>query len=588
MTVRPWLVRSVAAVVAGIAVFAAGCGKTPVAENKDGPARETENPWAKAAAALRKETDAATCRRVLTDLTSASSARGGTPLPVLPDADRAPLQSNLTLTEEDLREVAGANFTALDAAHLAECFYLRDVAATLDAGGQPVPVKAARAMAFITRQVQRIPFRGANSGTPPMFTLRRGAGSGLDRATAFAALCRQLDVDAVLVGPPTASAWPPANPKPDQPTPEPFWAVGVRDGADVLLFDPVRGLPVPGPTPDKPATLAQLKANPDLLKPWSADKVAPLPTADEIKASVLFPSVPMSAVSARMGVFQQSAGTELGVRAAVNWRKLTKDLEPTGTALAAWTPQGFPLTPSRSQKEFLAVADGGTADTRTPWLREFFVGQLPPFPPPGNVAFGYLERYAGMTQGLYGRVLIDSAPRERLQRGQYLDATQLLVKLREDYQKLTAAAGGDPVRAAAAAEWGKQVNAMYEQLRVAKLDAGSSADAANAVRQLEADIQKKWTDPAVQTLLATTVAEPVLQEATYLLALTKHEQAERAQLAAEKKDAGAEDKEAAKKAWTDARGWWQRYQPLAAIQDKAFPGRAAHAQALIDRAAKFQ
>lgn len=578
-----WLAVLVAVTAAG------GCGKAPPDETKGPPAREPENPWAKAASALRKETDAATCRRALTDLTTATSAPGGAPLPALPDADRKALQVALGLTDDDVREIAGASFTALDAAHLAESFYLRDVAATLDASGQPAAVKAERALALIGRQVQRIPFRGANSGTPPALTLRRGSGTGLDRAVAFAALCRQLDLDAFLVASPAANAWPPADPKPDQPTPEPFWAVGVRDGAAVLLYDPVRGLPVPGPTPGKPATLAEVKANPDLLKPWAADKVAPVPTADEIKASVLFPAVPMSAVSARMAVFQQSAGNELGVRAAVNWVRLAKEAEPTGAALAAWTPKGFPLTPARAQREFLTVADGGTAEPgRAVWLRDYFAGQLPSFPPPGEVELGYLERYFTLTRGMYARAVIESAPRERLQRGQYLDVTQLLVKMRDEYRTLTTLAGGDPTRNAAVVEWVKQVNAMYRRLTVARLDAGSSADAAAAARQLEADIQKKWAEQPVQTLVAGTVAEPVLQEATYLLALVKHEQAERAQLAAGRKDAGPTEAADAKARWKDAHGWWQRYQPLAAAQDKAFPGRAAHAQVLMARAATFQ
>ena len=69
-----------------------------------------------------------------------------------------------------------------------------------------------------------------------------------------------------------------------------------------------------------------------------------------------------------------------------------------------------------------------------------------------------------------------------------------------------------------------EVNGLYRKLRVAKLDAGS-----DAVRQLEADIDQKWKDKAVSDLVSATVADPIFNEATYLLALTKHEQAERRQ-----------------------------------------------------------
>ncbi len=569
-----------------IAAALVGCGKPPVVGPVAPTVREVENPWAKAASALRKETDAGTCRRVLADLSTAATTAGGAILTATTDADRKTVQTALALTDDEAQEIAGAGFTGLDAAHLVECFYLRDAAATLDAGGLPAAAKAERALAWVGRQVQRVPM-GTAVPAPPSYTLRRGSGSGLDRAVVFVALCRQLDLDAFLVGPPAANAWTPADPPKGQSPKEPFWAVAVRDGTSLFLFDPVRGVPVPGPTPGKPATLAEAKANPDLLKPWATDGKGPLPTADEVKSSQLFPAVPLSAVSARMATFQQSAGGELGVRAAVDWTAMAKAVEACGAAVGPWAPPQFPFTPARSLREFVPVADGGTADpARSPLLAEFYRRQLPVVTdaPPGTER-GLAERYGAVTRGAYARAVIETAPRERLQRGQYDDAAQLLVKVRDEYGALAARAGGDPVRAAAVVEWLAQANDLYKRLSVARLDVGM-ADGQTAVRQVEAEIQKKWADTKlVETMIADVVAEPVLHEATYLLALTKHEQAERAQLAAGK---GAAQAAAAKKAWAGASGWWDRYLPAAPAQEKSFPGRAAHAQALAARAAALK
>lgn len=586
MMFRSWLVAAGSAVAFSVG----GCGKPPAPDKTAGPTapREVENPWARAVATLRKETDLGTCRRVMADLTAAAAATGGAAALVTPEGDRKTVQAALGLTDDEVKEIAGAGFTSLDAAHLTECFYLRDAAATLDADGLPPLAKAERALAWVGRQVQLAPASVGRQGqlapvgsvTPqsPANVLRRGRGCGLDRAVVLIALCRQLDLDAFLVGPPAANAWPPELPA-GKALPEPFWAVAVRDGTGLHLFDPIRALPVPGPTAGKPATLAEAKANPDLLKPWAADGKGVLPTAEEIKASVPYPAVPLSAVSARMAAFQKSAGGELGVRAAVNWAAVAKAAEGCGSPPVAWNPPGFPLTPVRVQREFLPVADGGVA---TPELQNRARLELLP-PSLGRIEeltaraeAGLRDRLRGLVLSAYARAVIESGPRERLQRGLYLDATQLLIKVRDEFRAMSERADGDPARSSAVTDWLAQMNLAYQKLSEAKVDAP-----ADTIRQMEADLQKKWAEKSSEAVILMIVtgysAGPIQAEATYLLALTRHEQAERAQAAAGK---GA----AAKEAWAEADGWWERYLPLAAAQDKVFPGRAAHAAAMAARA----
>ncbi len=92
-----------------------------------------------------------------------------------------------------------------------------------------------------------------------------------------------------------------------------------------------------------------------------------------------------------------------------------------------------------------------------------------------------------------------------------------------------------------------------------------------------------------------TAADAGLAESTYLLAQCKHEQAEQLQARAERLAADPKQKAVAEKArsqasvaWQEAKGWWDKYEPFAPTQDRAFPGRAAHAKLLSDRAATWQ
>ncbi len=580
MTFRSWSLLIGTAVV----IAAGGCGRpvppAPVVESD----REAENPWAKAVITLRKDTDVGTCRRVLADLTTAASTPGGTGLPATPDEDLKVLIAALGLKDDEVREIAGAGFTGLDATYLADCFYLRDAAATLEATGLPPAVAAERALAWVCRQVRLVPM-GSASPAPATLTLRRGTGSGLDRAATFAAVAQQLELDVVLVGTPAANAWPP-DVQPGQSLAEPFWAVAVRDGSELLLFDPIRGLPFPGPTPGKPATFADLKANPDLLKPWAADGQGPLPSADDVKASRVFPTVPLSAVSARMAAFQL-AGDELGVRAAVNWPAVAKALEGCGVTPTPWAPPRFTITPTLGQREYLPMTDGGTAvpdPKRSPWMSDYYPRLVPYFAPPAGSESGVAERLVDRFRNTYINAVLETAPREKLQRGQYLDAAQLLVKLRSEFRALSERATGDPARAAAVSDWLTKTNDLYNRFAIARLDVGTPAGEA-AARQLAEEIEKKWKEQPVETMISRTLADPIFREATFLLALTKHEQAERAQATAGKNAAAAAD---AKKSWVEANGWWERYLPLAVEQEKRFPGRTAHAQSLAARAATFR
>src|SRR5262249_43332740 len=149
--------------------------------------------------------------------------------------------------------------------------YLRDAAKSLNLTGLPPEKQAEYAFAWVCRQVYLHPWLRALGGNtfeptalPPTAVLRRGFGSGLERMYVFLALLQHLGLDGCRVGPPDAakihvrlSEAEVKYPTVGLPVPRgPFWAVGVRVGNDVRLFDPWRSEPFP-------VTLNQLKANPD-------------------------------------------------------------------------------------------------------------------------------------------------------------------------------------------------------------------------------------------------------------------------------------------------------------------------------------
>src|SRR5262249_51996963 len=93
----------------------------------------------------------------------------------------------------------------------------------------------------------------------------------------------------------------------------------------------------------------------------------------------------------------------------------------------------------------------------------------------------------------------------------------------------------------------------------------------------------------VVLLVDQVVSEIGQAEATFLLALCKHEQAERLQARLEHPGGTdvADLRRAAASAWDTALGEWRTYKGEVTEIQKGFPGRAEHVQALTDRAAKL-
>src|SRR5579883_2230268 len=575
-----------------------GCSKPPttatVADNTNvGPKGD---PWKAAGARLKKQTDLAATKTTLATLTS----EVGQTLPTLNEGDLAALASVVPLSPADREEIRGAAFSGHDPLYLADCLYLRDAAKSLALTGLSPDQQADHAFAWVCRQVYLQPWVRPVGGQayeptalPPTTVLRRGFGSGLERMYVFLALLQQLELEGCLIGGTDAGRTesrmgvPISYPHLTQfKVPRgPFWAVGVRVGNDVRLFDPWRGQPFP-------VTLNQLRAKPEDAKTWFEDKAnISGATLDDARKATVFLAVPVNALSPRMAAFETHLKSELGVKVAYDLKSLQSMQAALNPKPEFWNPPNDPFAYGRVARSYWPLDMGGSDRTPQSPARLYETSLREQIPtsairPPDGLADGPAKRIAAVSGTLLGMAFIESPnPRERIQRGQFQDAAKDIVTKQEQFS-----AGLERLRTEDAAhqkelikEWIETANMLDFAIGRANVDNDPEAQAAAAAR-----MEAHWKEPGARLLVDRASAEVGRAEAAFLLALCKHEQAERAQLRFER--ATGSDVAALKldalDAWKTALSAWRTYEQLSSAH-AGFPGRSAHAKTLSERAAKF-
>ena len=553
----------------------AGCGKGPTTKATNA-ARIADDPWQKALAALRRETDVEPCRRALLELNTDLSKVPTAEQPAeMPPADLAALTADLGLNDAEAKELKSSAYTALDGAYLAEVIYLCDVALGLDVSTLPPAKRATIAFEWVTRQVVLNPWMSQGKNMQPLtpsFVLRRGSGSGLERAYVFIELCRQLNLNAYLIGPPEAKnrTWDYRSTA-DAKTPPrgPFWVVGVRIEKQIALFDPWSGEALP-------FNLEQLRAQPAEFAPqFAALAKSNGIEAGEFRKAEPFLAVPLSGFAPRWKILEEKLAADRGVALAADAAFLKKH-----AGGGFWNPKNnFTLT--RTLAYLLSASEGGFApngqEGRSP-LAWQYTGSLVPgqrlIAVPNELDFKEpRERIVSESVGRYLKsFLVPPTPRARFQRGRYAEATKMLVKEWDAYNKMTERVRNEPERTKTIAEWIKRANDLYGELNGAANPAVQDQAQQEVNRFWKADVR------GLELLVEQSVGTPGTGEATYLLALCKNEQAERLV------GRGTNDPNAIVEAWREASDWWQRYRPFADAQEASYPGRKAHAEKLAVRA----
>ena len=172
---------------------------------------------------------------------------------------------------------ANTRFTRDDGRLLQEAVWLRDVAR--QTAGQAEPLEQAkRLFDWVVRNIQlATPESMGGIRQRPWQALVSGRGTAEERAWIFSLLAGQARLDVV------AFALPDANDKASLR----FWTVGVDIDGQWYLFDPALGLPVPGPTGQGVATLAQVKQDERVLKQLDLDEKNNYPVKSADLAAVV-------------------------------------------------------------------------------------------------------------------------------------------------------------------------------------------------------------------------------------------------------------------------------------------------------------
>jgi hypothetical protein len=598
-----------------------GCTKpTPPPEIDPQQQAAAGDPWAALGQRLRKETDVAAVKSALGQLVNDLAGRQGVAAPqaMSPETEKK-LTSVVPLSESDVAATRAAGYSGLDAAYIADSLYLRDSARSLDPVGLPTNDLVRAGFEWICRQVYLNPWTpeiqpGVRQAmlVPPTAVLRRGHGSGLERAYVFLDLLRQMGIDGCLIGPPDAAnlhagnvtAGPDGQPLTGSPK-GPFWAVGARVGGDILLFEPWRGSPFPGPDGKGIGTLAQIKKNPAQAQAWLDDKTWGV-TADDLKSGVVFLAVPLSGLSPRMALLDEKLKRDLGVVLAIDpaaVRARFTAAAPNGPGLppnevSFWNPPGDAFSYTRVLASFLPAEEGGT-DRSPPGrgLRDQYMLTLLPRSvlalPRELEAQPARERLAAAGAASYeAAFLAPPTPRERIQRGQIQDATRYLADRQDSYVRgLERLRNASPTQIT---QWCNQANEVYAELRRAQypdpLQRQPQPESDPTVIAARQAVEAFWKTHAqtAQVIIDQASARLGLAEATYLLALAKHEEAERQQLRADRAiggDAGRA-KSTAQAAWNEAANAWRSYLEQSSSLTP-LPARNEHARLLSDRAVKL-
>ena len=174
------------------------------------------------------------------------------------------------------------------------------------------------------------------------------------------------------------------------------------------------------------------------------------------------------------------------------------------------------------------------------------------------------------------QILQESWPRDCILRGRYDDASRCLMDVLRHISHNQQRLALERTLDAEATQWIEDMRTAYAALSRAEKSNNPTDNAyLNAkarVMELEKNAEK------IMLLIERSMAEPMSAEATFQMALCKHEQAER--LSRTAGDAPAE-RETSLNAWKNAESWWGNY--LTKYGPTAPAGQNAHGQEMKNR-----
>ena len=257
---------------------------------------------------------------------------------------------------------------------------------------------------------------------------------------------------------------------------------------------------------------------------------------------------------------------------------------------AFWNPPTDRFAYGRTSRKFLPQEEGGSDRTERGAGRIYdlyFRDQVPSddraIPAElrlnKDVRADVGERIGQIARTVYYAAFLDPppTPRERLQRGQFQDAARTLVERQDEFAKALLRVRNTENADRLMREWAEKAAQVYNDL--------------GRVANARAAIDEHWKAPGAALLVDRAVSEVGQSESAFLLALCKHEQAERVQARLERAAGDEASKlqlrQTAADAWKGALDQWRSYRAEYAAVQAGLPGRTEHVKALTTRAEKL-
>ena len=243
-------------------------------------------------------------------------------------------------------------FEPTDPRQLQQAIWLRDIARWAKRDGLTDLQVAQSLFDWTVRNIQLDAPAGSGIVHQPWQALMYGHGTSAQRAWVFAELCRQRQLDVVMLAVAAPNDKEVDDKAPDDNTNDNkandvksahWWLPALWSEGQLYLFDAQLGLPLPGKQPDRVATLSELVAEPELLRQLDLDQeqTYPIRTEDLRRIEAQLIASPLQ-LSRRAALLQQKLeGDGFAVLSADN-RRVAADLAGHAhlTAVRLW-PQPF-------------------------------------------------------------------------------------------------------------------------------------------------------------------------------------------------------------------------------------------------------
>ncbi len=250
-----------------------------------------------------------------------------------------------TLTPLISKESLQSNpFQPFEARELQQAIWLRDISVWAKSEGLTDLEVASALFDWTVRNIQLDGEGVASVVHRPWQTLMYGHGTAEQRAWVFAELCRQQQLDVVMLSIAAAEG-------DEEKSQAGWWLPALFSEGKLYLFDAQLGLPLPGKTAGEVATLAEVVADASMLEKLNLGEefTYPLEAEQLSRVEARLVASPLQ-LSRRASLLQQALEGDDFVVLSVDNRRIAKELKnhPHVTAVHLWTQPWEAILAERS------------------------------------------------------------------------------------------------------------------------------------------------------------------------------------------------------------------------------------------------